>query len=230
MADEFPVNDDQFQDSMIAKVVRTQSGAWEITQDSGWSLMLDADSPVEPREGASLRLYGKGIGYPFRGVFVDGRKAFYRNEAEQDRHQDVQNYGADAAEYVRRWDEQGRVWSIEMGGLGPGYEQALQLAMVEVLRHLVATKPDSSVWAVSSDAWRAQIDSMHEPMMPILDPLGLSGAQWGAACALAGKIYADGPIAVLKAAKPDRKIQVSRRFPTLDPVVLAALATGEARA
>ena len=222
---EFPANDDQFEDTIIAKVRRGRDGHWEITQDSGWSLMLEPGSPVDPKEGASLRLYGKGIGYPFRGVFVDGRKVFYRTEAEQDRHCDVKTYGADAADYVRLWDEQGHVWSIEMGGLGPGYEQALQLAMIEVLRHLVVTNPDGSAWGLTDGAWRAQIDSMHEPLMPVLEPLGLSGAQWGAACALAGKIYADGPIAVLKGAKDDRRIQVSKNFPTLEPAILAALAS-----
>ena len=221
---EFPANDDQFEDTIIAKVRRGRDGHWEITQDSGWSLMLEPGSPVEPKEGASLRLYGKGIGHPFRGVFVDGRKVFYRTEDEDRRHHDVQIYGADAADYVKRWDDQGHVWSISMGGFGPGYEQALQLAMIEVLRHLVATKPDSSGWNLP-DRWRVQVDGMYEPLTLVLSPLGLSGAQWGAACALAGKIYADGPIAVLKGAKDDRRIQVSKNFPTLEPAILAALAS-----
>lgn len=223
MPNEFPSSDDQFEDTIIAVSRQMPSGSWKVTQDSGWSLMIEAGSPVEPREGSSLRLYGRGIGYPIRGVFIDGHKVFYRTEAEDEQHHDVQTYGADAADYVRRWDEQGRVWSIEMGGFGPGYEQALQIAMIEVLRHLVATKPDSSLWGESREAWRSQIDNMHEPLTPVLEPLGLSGAQWGAACSLAAQIYARGPIEVLKLADSDRRIQVSRHFPTLDPTILAAL-------
>ena len=30
----------------------------------------------------------------------------------------------DAAEQLRRWDAGDSIWTVEMGGLGPGYEQA----------------------------------------------------------------------------------------------------------
>lgn len=224
MGDQFPANDDSFEDVVIEKVRPAGEHGWEVTRVDGWSLLIPQESPVEPTPGMSLRLYGRGIGYPIRGMFLDGQQVFHRTEDEDARHHDVQTYGADAAGYVRRWDEQGHVWSIAMGGFGPGYEQALQLAMIEVLRHLAATKPDSSTWASKDGTWRAQVDGMYEPLTLILSPLGLSGAQWGAACSLAARLYRDGPIAVLKDADGDRKIQVSRSYPTLDPVILAAQA------
>lgn len=220
----FPAGDDSFEDVALKSVRPCGEHGWEAERVDGWSLLIPPESPIEPKSGMSLRLYGRGIGSPIRGMFLDGRRIFYRTEDEDARHYDVQTYGADAAAYVRRWDEQGHVWSIAMGGFGPGYEQALQLAMIEVLRHMIATKPDSSSWGSADGTWRAQADSMHEPLMPILRPLGLSGAQWGAACSLAAQIYRDGPIAVLKDADGDRKIQVSRSYPTLDPVILSALA------
>ena len=43
-----------------------------------------------------------------------------------------------AAEMVETWDTGELVWSISMGGLGPGYEQAIQVLAIELMRDLVA--------------------------------------------------------------------------------------------
>ena len=32
------------------------------------------------------------------------------------------------------WDSGSTIWSVEMGGIGPGYEQAIQVLMVELCR------------------------------------------------------------------------------------------------
>jgi hypothetical protein len=37
---------------------------------------------------------------------------------------------------IRRWDAGEGLWTLEMGGLGPGYEQAIQVGMIESLRLL----------------------------------------------------------------------------------------------
>lgn len=39
-----------------------------------------------------------------------------------------------ARELVSQWDSGETIWSIEMGGLGPGYEQAIQILAVEITR------------------------------------------------------------------------------------------------
>src|SRR6266403_1363829 len=61
-----------------------------------------------------------------------------------DEKEELEFYGADAAEWLRRWDEGRSVWSIEMGGMGPGYEQAIQVVAAEVVRHLLDKKYDLS--------------------------------------------------------------------------------------
>jgi hypothetical protein len=48
-----------------------------------------------------------------------------------------QFYGTSYAELVERWDAGRSIWTLEMGGMGPGYEQAIQVAMVEILRTYV---------------------------------------------------------------------------------------------
>lgn len=209
MSDKW-ATDTQFEDSTI-KSVETHPSGWSITKADGWSFWVPGDSPVAPTENMPIRMYGRGIGAPVRGLFLDGKCVFYRTEDEDAEHFANELYGKDAADLVARWDSGRGILSIEMGGFGPGYEQALQTAMVEVLRHLVGGGSIND-----------------ESLMKITEPLGLSGAQWGAARGLAQRFFESGPQATLKAFADDRRIQVSRHFPTLDADILAVLAAREA--
>lgn len=124
-------------------------------------------------------------------------------------------YGVDAKEWLRRWDEDGHVWSIEMGGLGPGYEQAIQVTAVEIVRDMLASDPKVDEWD-DADKWRATVDGISDRVMPKLSDLGLSGAQWGAAVSLAAHIYRRGPAtAFADEDVADRRIQVRRDFPNI---------------
>jgi hypothetical protein len=128
-------------------------------------------------------------------------------------------YGDTVKEYLRRWDAGQAVWTIEMGGLGPGYEQALQISMMEVLRYLDAEQIDVEPVFDKRDESRAFFDQISEwsQTNPIIGKLGLSGAQWSAAFNLALNIYRKGPAGLLNSDMfEDRKIQVSRNFPTAD--------------
>lgn len=126
-------------------------------------------------------------------------------------------YGADAAEWLRRWDENRNVWSIEMGGVGPGYEQAIQITMAEILRHMVEAKYDVDLWQ-DKNVWAKDRDLIDDVVMriPVIRGLGLSGAQWGAALNLAGHFYRNGPAGVMTDDRvKDRHIQVQRDFPAV---------------
>jgi hypothetical protein len=128
---------------------------------------------------------------------------------------EADRYGKDAAEWLRRWDEEGHVWSIEMGGLGPGYEQALQIAAVEMLRWMLATNVDTASWETEEgySKFREERDAALFKN-EIIKQLGLSGAQWGAAGNLATNIYTRGPaVCFADEAVNDRLIQVSKSFP-----------------
>jgi hypothetical protein len=54
----------------------------------------------------------------------------------QDIKADEDFFGAapTAQEQLRRWDEGRFIWTISMGGLGPGYEQAIQVLAIEIVR------------------------------------------------------------------------------------------------
>jgi len=191
--------DSQFEDSIIAEVHAESGGGWSITKADGWSFGIPADSPVIPTVGMTVRMYGAGIGSIVRGLFLDGVCVYYRSEEQQKQHSEALSYGKDAKDLLRKWDSDDSVWSIAMGGFGPGYEQAIQVAAFEVLRHLVEER----------DIQTAEADAL-----PSLNYLGLSGAQWGAAKALANAFHQRGPIRVHKEFDADRHILVSKNFPS----------------
>lgn len=96
-----------------------------------------------------------------------------------------------AKEALARWDAGKSVNSISLGGIGPSYEQCLQIAVFEIIRDcadLPLPVPETATprqersldhWA---DATLARINL----------PLGLSGAQWGMAKLFALHVLRDG--------------------------------------
>lgn len=211
----YPKNDRQFEVKTITAVEPHGDGTFAVTWDDGFLLWLGKECPIIPEVGQTARLYGHGIGSAVRGLFIDGVRIWYRTEAEEKEHREVQLYGADAADWLDRWDNDKTVWSIEMGGLGPGYEQCIHVTAAEILRWFLAEKPDASVWDDQS-LWRQDVDRMETGVieLPTVKALGLSGAQWGAAVNLAAMLYKKGPRSVMTDDRVnDRHIQVERRFP-----------------
>jgi hypothetical protein len=208
----FP-DDQEFEEHKITGVT-AYDGGWEIKHD-GLCFGVSKDSPVTPVEGMTARFYGKGFGYRVRGLFLDGAKVFYRTEAEDKEHHEIEMYGADATEWLKRWDEGRTVWTISMGGLGPGYEQCIHITCAEILRVMLEKRYDVEKWA-DKDEWSKVRDEIDETVMavPCVKALGLSGAQWGAAMNVAAFLYRHGPRFVMNDERvKDRHIQVSNNFP-----------------
>lgn len=113
---------------------------------------------------------------------------------------------------VAEWDGGGLIHTIDMGGMGPGYEQAIQTTAVEILRHLVDAGYDPAMWD-DRDVWRADRDAIDKAVNPRVEGLGLSGAQWGAAMNVATMFYMRGPAAALALAPENRRIMASAHFP-----------------
>lgn len=123
-------------------------------------------------------------------------------------------YGETAVEWLKRWNEGRICWSISMGGLGPSYEQSIQMAMAAVLGHLVKNNVDPSKWDDEA-SWNADRDAMEEFLRNAPEGEPMSGASAGAALNLATHFYRDGPAEVLsKLEADDRKIQVMKFFPS----------------
>jgi hypothetical protein len=210
---DLPAGDDQFEEHVLTEV-RASGDGWEIHHGS-YGFWCPNISPIEPRPGMTGRFYGKGLGARVRGLFLDGRKVFYRTEAEDKEKAEIELYGADAADWLKRWDEGKTVWTIEMGGLGPGYEQCIHITCAEILRVMLARKLDSEKWS-DPKQWKIDREDIDKAVtkLPVIDDLGLSGAQWGAAMSVAACLYRRGPRGVMADEQvKDRHIQVRRSFP-----------------
>lgn len=115
-------------------------------------------------------------------------------------------------EMLNVFDKGDTIWSVEMGGLGPGYEQAIQLLIVELVRDLKdaplpESHDDQRSWG---DATVHRIDQSCG---------GFSGAQVGAAKHIAYRIVRDGYDGFLEKARAevgDRMIQVSKHWPKVE--------------
>ena len=122
-------------------------------------------------------------------------------------------------EWLSAWDAGDSVWSVDMGGMGPSYEQAIQTLMVEMVRdsncelttdELAMADPEPSV--EKETRWNC----WHDDTIKRLNGLpwgGFSGAQVGAAKTLAFLILRDGPDGVKDSLRKqgidDRLIQIS---------------------
>lgn len=116
-------------------------------------------------------------------------------------------------ELLAAWDAGEIVWSVELGGLGPGYEQAIQIAAVEMARDGIGiVLPDDK--DERNEAWDRLCSASLAKHNDSLG--GLSGAQYGAAKWLAYQwVHNGGPAALqvrVKEQKADR-IMISRSFP-----------------
>lgn len=210
----YPPNDFQFEEVNITQVDKSATG-WTILREDGWSFYVPNTSPIEPKVDMIARFYGKGIGSTVRGLYLDSQEVFYRTESQDKEHNEIEMYGKDTTDWLVRWDAGKSVWSISMGGLGPGYEQAIQITTAEIIRHLLEQQYDYTKWE-NKEVWKQDKDKIEAALFanPKVDALGLSGAMWGAAMNLALQFYRRGPREVMNDERvKDRHIQVSKAFP-----------------
>lgn len=207
--------DKEFVSHLITEVKLNDTG-WTLTFDDGFSLFCPNELCKEsPKVGEPIRLYGPGLGFVVRGIVIADRIYRYETSEESKESQEIEQYGADAADWLKRWDDGRSVWSISMGGLGPGYEQCIQITAAEILRFMLDKKYDVSFWE-DKEIWEHDRDEIEKMSFnnPTIKALGLSGAQWGAAMNLAGFLYRYGPRGVMRDERvKDRHIQISKNFP-----------------
>lgn len=71
-------------------------------------------------------------------------------------------YPKSVKEWLEKWDSGESVWSVEMGGLGPEYEQCIHITAAELMRSLVDTCKDpkdyqdeikrNAIWDIVKDS------------------------------------------------------------------------------
>ncbi len=114
-----------------------------------------------------------------------------------------------AEDALKKWDAGENVFTIEMGGLGPGYEQAIQILAFEIIRDQNGSAlPEGETFGNWGDSSVSRIENGKSRF-------GFSGAQVGAAKQIAFRAIRDGWSAMLDTVPKDRLIQVSKSFPSL---------------
>jgi hypothetical protein len=123
------------------------------------------------------------------------------------------NFGpADSAnEQLTSWDAGETIWSLEMGGLGPGYEQAIQVLAIEIVRDEIGKPLPDKPPKDWGDFTVSRIDRLENGRYSCG---GFSGAQVGAAKSLAYNWLKRGPKRTLELCNDKhRHIQVSNFWP-----------------
>ena len=124
-------------------------------------------------------------------------------------------YPNTAKEALEKWDKGEAVFTIQMGGLGPGYEQVIHILVFEFIRAWLGTGKGFSN-EESSEYSKKTESVLGEGLDEKLG--GVTGAQFGAAKSLAWFLMRDGWKKVLEEMSErqnERVIQVQKNFPTL---------------
>lgn len=116
-----------------------------------------------------------------------------------------------ARDVLDAWDRGETIWTVEMGGMGPGYEQCIVIATMEAIRAFV-DDPDRLLKAPDETALN---DRLNQALWAnaVVSALRLSGAQAGAAKNLAYHALKSGWRRTLESAPQDHLVQASKRFP-----------------
>jgi hypothetical protein len=97
-------NDQEYQERPISAVTERPDG-WEIDTD-GWVFRVPKED-VAPHVGDVARFYGRGIGYPVRGLALNGQVVWYRSE-EDDRLESVITQRQQDIVRIREYQQHGR--------------------------------------------------------------------------------------------------------------------------
>jgi hypothetical protein len=128
-----------------------------------------------------------------------------------------------AVDALKRWDEGEDLLAVRLGGIGPGYEQAIWVLVFELLREILHGFPrgiDPFVDPGSEKVDREVLSDLASRIEGEGEELGFSGAQVGMAWAFAYRVAVYGwrEQVDLLADDGDRTIVVSRRWPRVpDP-------------
>ena len=210
----FPVNDENYREGIL-EIAKEVGGGYEIALKGDFGcLLLEKPISIIPRVGMTARYYSD-YRYGFiRGVFIDGIKVYYYTKDEYKLKNIEDSYGKNAADMLKKWDEGKSVWTVSVGGIGPGYEQAIQVTMFEVLRYLIDLNCTESEF---NNSWNEIYKAIDNRVTPIVSKLRLSGAQWHAAVRLATQFYRYAPgIFFQEGLKKERLILVNKSWPCLE--------------
>lgn len=115
-------------------------------------------------------------------------------------------------EAIARWRSGDIVWSFDVGGIGPGYEQAIQVLIFETASSYLSNR--DSIGYPNGDSYPPEFDEAFEKAVSGLGSWGISGQQAAAAKSVAFKFLYNGYEETMQMVPDERKIIVSN---TMEP-------------
>lgn len=125
-------------------------------------------------------------------------------------------YPKTAKEALEVWDKGNNIFTIELGGFGPGYEQAIHIGVFELIRSITENKKDEKILRMEEIDSEIKDQLLDKHLFKISEKydLGLSGAQAGAIKRFTHLVLIKGWHDVVTDKKyKDRLIQVSKNWP-----------------
>lgn len=111
--------------------------------------------------------------------------------------------------WIADYDAGQELESVSMGGMGSGYELAIQSCAVEIIRNLQGIEPPEDI-----NDFRQQLSNAEDKAVALLNNrFGFSGAQVGAAKNIASVFWRKTPqggIDKMKEQDPDRVIKIKK--------------------
>jgi hypothetical protein len=107
-------------------------------------------------------------------------------------------------EIIKRWRAGDVIWTAELGGMGPGYEQAIQVLLFEIMSTWNGPLPEPF-----GDSFPEEFTKHVDRVVHGLTTWGFTGAQVGAAKSTAWQFMKFGYAEMLNKLPGDRRIMVS---------------------
>lgn len=130
-----PLVDEKYERSTVKEVTR-MDGGYSILKEDGWNLWI-ADKKnkmnVMPRPGDEIITYGDGIGRVILGVQINSALVFFEDRAEKERQRNIwieetnKRYAEEYAKLMEEIKDEEPFETIDVSGMGGGYERACQL-------------------------------------------------------------------------------------------------------
>ncbi len=121
----------EFEENVIIKVEKDS-----LELDNGFNIYYDfrSNKPT-PKVGDKIKIFGKGIGRPIRGVQINGNIIWYKTQKEMDRDH-LRWISKIKREYMLSYEklmdeikDETEFMTIDISGFGGGYERGCQMGL-----------------------------------------------------------------------------------------------------